>query len=52
MILGAVAVIMLLAGLPVALILIAVSVISVILGILSLLALYSVAERKYRELEA
>ncbi len=52
LILGAVAVIMLLAGLPVALILIAVSVISVILGILSLRALYSVAERKYCEMEA
>ncbi|HEX2946382.1 MAG TPA: hypothetical protein VHT96_10550 [Clostridia bacterium] len=51
-ILGAVAVIMLLAGLPIVLILVAVSVIAVILGILSLLALYSVAEKKYREMEA
>jgi len=52
LILGAVAVIMLLAGLSVVLIMIAVSVVSAILGILSLLALYSVAERKYREMEA
>lgn len=52
LLLGAVAVIMLLAGLPIVLILIAVSVVSIILGVLSLLALYSVAERKYREMEA
>ena len=52
LLLGAIAVIMLLAGLPIVLILIAVSVVSIILGVLSLLALYSIAERKYREMEA
>lgn len=52
LLLGAVTAIMLLAGLPITLILIAVSVVSIILGVLSLLALYSVAERKYREMEA
>jgi ABC-2 type transport system permease protein len=52
LLLGAVTAILLLAGLSIALILVAVSVVSIILGILSLLALYAVAERKYREMEA
>lgn len=52
LILGAIGAVMLIAGLPTVLILIAVSIVSVILGILSLIALYSVAERKYREIEA
>ncbi len=52
LLLGAVTAIMLLAGISIALILVAVSIVSIILGVLSLLALYAVAERKYREMEA
>lgn len=52
LILGAIGAVMLIAGFSTALVLVAVSIVSVILGILSLIALYSVAERKYREIEA
>lgn len=51
-ILGAVAFIMLLARLPLWLVFIAIGAVSVILGTLSMLALYAVADKKYRELEA
>jgi len=52
LVLGVVAFVMLVAQLPMWLIFIALGVVSVILGVLSIMALYAVADRKYRELEA
>ncbi|MEN6314235.1 MAG: hypothetical protein ABFD25_08325 [Clostridiaceae bacterium] len=51
-ILGVVVFVMLAVKLPMWLVFIAIGVVSVILGLLSLLALYAVADNKYRELEA
>lgn len=52
LILGAVTFVMLILKMSMVLTLAAIGVVSVILGILSIIALYAVAERKYRELEA
>ena len=52
LVLGIVTFLMLVLQLPMWLVFIALGVVSVILGILSAMALYAVAERKYRELEA
>jgi len=51
-ILGVVVFVMLAVKLPMWLVFIAIGAVSVILGLLSLLALYAVADNKYRELEA
>jgi ABC-2 type transport system permease protein len=51
-ILGAVAALLLVSGIKMLVAFIAINIVSIILGILSVLALYAVAERKYRELEA
>jgi len=52
MIYGAVAAGLLILKLPVPLVLLGIVLVSAVLGVLSLLALYTVADRKYRELEA
>lgn len=52
LILGIVTFVLLVLQLPMWLVFIALGVVSVILGILAVLALYAVADRKYRELEA
>ena len=51
-ILGVVTFVMLILKLPMWLVFAALGVVSVILGVLSILALYAVAQRKYKELEA
>lgn len=51
-ILGAVVFVMMMVKLPMWLVFIAIGTVSVILGVLSLLALFAVADRKYQELEA
>lgn len=52
MILAAAAAVLLITGFSVTVALIGIAIVSAILGVLSMLALYAVAERKYRELEA
>lgn len=52
LILGAAALPMVLAGIPVQYVFIAIGVVAAILGVLSMLALFAVAEKKYRDIEA
>ena len=52
LILGAAALPMVLTGIPVQYVFIAIGVVAAILGVLSMLALFAVAEKKYRDIEA